>query len=80
MKRSELNIKRLNKYSQFQNSYFFDENFFMYLENDDLCKRIIDKNEEVFFKYIPQKTNKKIFNKKSAKENPFGILKNLNLN
>ncbi len=43
-----LNIKRLNKYSQFQNSYFFDENFFMYLENDDLCKRIIDKNEDIY--------------------------------
>ena len=54
------------------------DNFKKLLKN--MGYKIIDKNEEVFFKYIPQKTNKKIFNKKSAKENPFGILKNLNLN
>jgi len=27
---------------------YFDENFFMYLENDDLCKRIIDANEYIY--------------------------------
>jgi len=27
---------------------YFDENFFMYLENDDLCKRIIEANEDIF--------------------------------
>jgi GT2 family glycosyltransferase len=27
---------------------YFDENFFMYLENDDLCKRIIESNEDIF--------------------------------
>ena len=27
---------------------YFDENFFMYLENDDLCKRITDKNEDIY--------------------------------
>ena len=27
---------------------YFDENFFMYLENDDLCKRIIDANEHIY--------------------------------
>jgi len=27
---------------------YFDENFFMYLENDDLCKRIIDANEDIY--------------------------------
>ena len=27
---------------------YFDENFFMYLENDDLCKRIIEKNEDIY--------------------------------
>jgi len=31
----------------FLNKYF-DENFFMYLENDDLCKRIIDANEDIY--------------------------------
>ena len=33
--------KRLNK-------NYFDENFFMYLENDDLCKRIIDRKEVIY--------------------------------
>ena len=27
---------------------YFDENFFMYLENDDLCKRIRKINEDIF--------------------------------
>ena len=27
---------------------YFDENFFMYLENDDLCKRITDKGQRIF--------------------------------
>ena len=26
---------------------YFDENFFMYLENDDLCKRIVDAKESI---------------------------------
>lgn len=30
-----------------QNS-FFDENFFMYLENNDLCKRLTEKGEKIF--------------------------------
>ena len=38
------------------------------------------KNEDLFFKYIPKKKFKKSFTKKINKENPFGILKNLNLN
>ena len=40
-----LNIKRLNQINEF---YYFDENIFMYLENDDLCKRIIEKNEKIY--------------------------------
>ena len=43
-----LNLKRLNKLKSFQNFYYFDENFFMYLENDDLCKRILDNNENLY--------------------------------
>jgi len=27
---------------------YFDENFFMYLENDDLCKRIVDAEENIY--------------------------------
>ena len=40
--------------------------------------KIIDKDNEIFFKYKPERKLKKI-NKKVSKENPFGILKNLNL-
>ena len=42
--------------------------------------KIIEKNEDVYFKYIPQKKIKKFVNKKSLKENPFKVLKNLNFN
>ena len=41
--------------------------------------KITEKETEVFFKYSPPKNSKKIFNKKVSKENPFGILKHLNL-
>ena len=41
--------------------------------------KIIEKNEDIFFRYMPQKRFKKSFVKKTNKENPFGILKNLNL-
>ena len=40
-----LNLKRLKKLENFN---FFDENFFLYLENDDLCKRLRDKNENIY--------------------------------
>ena len=40
-----LNKKRLDKI--FLKEYF-DENIFMYLENDDLCKRIIEANEDIY--------------------------------
>ena len=41
---------------------------------------VIQKNDEIFFKYIPLRKLKKSFDKKNNKENPFRILKNLNLN
>ncbi|MBD1134807.1 helicase [Pelagibacterales bacterium SAG-MED47] len=41
---------------------------------------IIEKNNEIFFKYKREMKNKKKFIKKNLKENPFGILKDLNLN
>ena len=41
--------------------------------------KIFEKNNEVFFKYIPKK-KEKFQNKENIKENPFGVLKNLNLN
>ena len=37
----------LNK-NKIDNENYFDENFFMYLENNDLCKRIIDKNGLIY--------------------------------
>ena len=42
-----LNIKKLKKIDQFKDNIFFDENIFLYLENDDLCKRI-NKFENIF--------------------------------
>ena len=41
--------------------------------------KTIEKNEDLFFEYMPQKKVKKTFNKKTDKENPFEVLKNLNL-
>ena len=41
--------------------------------------KIYEKNEDLYFRYIPKKTLKKTDRKKTIKENPFGILKNLNL-
>ena len=41
-----MNKKKIN--SIFKKEKIFDDNFFMYLENNDLCKRIKDKNEKIF--------------------------------
>jgi N-acetylglucosaminyl-diphospho-decaprenol L-rhamnosyltransferase len=40
-----LNLKRLRNLKNFN---FFDENFFLYLENDDFCKRLRLLNENIF--------------------------------
>ena len=40
-----LNLKRLK---QIENFKFFDENFFLYLENDDFCKRLQLINENIY--------------------------------
>jgi N-acetylglucosaminyl-diphospho-decaprenol L-rhamnosyltransferase len=40
-----LNLKRLKKIPKFK---FFDENFFLYLENDDFCKRVREKQENIY--------------------------------
>ena len=42
--------------------------------------KTIEKNNEIFFKYIPKKKIKRDFIKKDLKESPFKVLKNLNLN
>jgi ATP-dependent RNA helicase SUPV3L1/SUV3 len=41
--------------------------------------KIFDKNDETYFKYNPIKKFKQKSNKKVSSENPFKILKNLNL-
>ena len=43
-----LNMKKLKELESFKNKQFFDENFFLYLENDDLCKRIIESNQNIY--------------------------------
>jgi GT2 family glycosyltransferase len=43
-----LNLKKLNQLKNFKNFNYFDENFFLYLENDDLCKRINDNDEFIY--------------------------------
>ena len=42
-----LNLRKLKKVDQFKDNNFFDENIFLYLENDDLCKRI-NKFESIY--------------------------------
>jgi ATP-dependent RNA helicase SUPV3L1/SUV3 len=41
---------------------------------------VTEKNDEIFFKYFPKKKFKKTNEQKTKKENPFGVLKNLNFN
>ena len=43
-----LNLSRLNKLENFRNKKYFDENIFLYLENDDICKRVIENNENIY--------------------------------
>ena len=41
--------------------------------------KLFEKDNEIFFKYSPTKKFKKVVSKKIENENPFKILKNLNL-
>ena len=59
-----MNKKRIN--SIFKKEKIFDEKFFMYLENNDLCKRIKDNNEKIFV--LPTCTIKH-FGAKAVSEN-----------
>ena len=43
-----LNVKKINQIKNFKYFKFFDENIFLYLENDDFCKRLIDINENIY--------------------------------
>ena len=40
---------------------------------------VFNKEEETYFRYHPAKKIKKYVSKKISKENPFKVLKNLNL-
>ena len=51
------------------------DNFKKLLKN--MHYSIIEKENEIYFKYAPRKNFKKT-NKKVSKESPFGVLKNLN--
>ena len=42
--------------------------------------KVTEKNDEIFFRYFPKKKFKKPNEQKTKKENPFGVLKNLNFN
>ena len=54
------------------------ENFVNLLKN--MNYKIKEEKNEIYFRYIPKKIKKKTFNKKNTKENPFNILKDLQLN
>jgi len=43
-----INKKKIDETMNIKSQNYFDENFFMYLENDDLCKRIKDIGEKIF--------------------------------
>ena len=43
-----LNLPRLNKLENFKSKKYFDENIFLYLENDDLCKRVSESGENIY--------------------------------
>ena len=54
------------------------DNFKRLIKN--MSYKVLEKDNELFFRYIPKKNDKRNLNKKSIKESPFGILKKLNFN
>jgi N-acetylglucosaminyl-diphospho-decaprenol L-rhamnosyltransferase len=47
LNKKKIDLIMSNELSNLKNNYF-DESFFMYLENNDLCKRLIEKGESIF--------------------------------
>ena len=53
----------------FKDNYYFDENFFLYLENEDLCLRKIKENENIYvlktakINHLGGKSSSKIYSK-----------------
>ncbi|MDA7582962.1 helicase-related protein [Candidatus Pelagibacter sp.] len=54
------------------------ENFKKLIEK--MNYKILERNKDIYFKYIPQKQIKKTFKKTVSLNNPFKVLKNLNFN
>ena len=54
------------------------ENFKKLLQK--MSYKVKEKNGEIFFKYMPKKNIKKKIDRKSKKESPFGVLKNISFN
>jgi len=54
------------------------ENFKKLIEK--MNYKTLEKNKDIYFKYNPQKQIKKTFKKTATLNNPFNVLKNLNLN
>ncbi len=54
------------------------DNFKKLLQN--MNYKVFQKDADTFFTYVPKKIKRKIFNEKTQKESPFGVLKNLDLN
>ena len=54
------------------------ENFKKLLKNMDY--KIVEKEQNIYFRYAPKKVFKKTFKNKNEKESPFGVLKDLQLN
>ena len=47
-----LNLNKIKKVLDIEKNNFFDENIFMYLENDDLCKRLTKKEKNIYVSTI----------------------------
>ncbi len=43
-----INLNKIDQIEDFRDKKYFDENFFMYLENDDFCKRLTQCDQNVF--------------------------------
>ena len=54
------------------------ENFKKLIEK--MNYKTFDKDKDIYFKYSPQKQIKKTFKRTTSLNNPFNVLKNLNLN
>ena len=66
-----LNLKRINQLETFKDNNYFDENFFMYLENDDFCKRLIESKENIIV--VPKSRIKHLGGKSVNQEHSYEV-------